>query len=71
MVGVRGGRLRGDRPQTRCPLHRSPPMVYGPAKTVYGRSETFAHDVETEDLSMSLLTFENAGGYTNLPKLER
>jgi len=31
----------------------------GPVKTVYGRSGTFAHDIETEDLSMALLTFEN------------
>jgi len=31
----------------------------GPVRTVYGRSGTFAHDIETEDLSMALLTFEN------------
>jgi len=31
----------------------------GPVKTVYGRSGTFAHKIETEDLSMALLTFEN------------
>jgi len=31
----------------------------GPVKTVYGRSGTFAHNIETEDLSMALLTFEN------------
>ncbi|HIE18986.1 TPA: Gfo/Idh/MocA family oxidoreductase, partial [Candidatus Bathyarchaeota archaeon] len=31
----------------------------GPVKTVYGRSGTFAHDIETEDLSMALVTFEN------------
>ncbi|RLI00455.1 hypothetical protein DRO38_06435, partial [Candidatus Bathyarchaeota archaeon] len=31
----------------------------GPVKTVYGRSGTFAHNIETEDLSMALVTFEN------------
>jgi len=31
----------------------------GPIKTVYGRSGTFAHKIETEDLSMAFLTFEN------------
>ncbi|KYH40686.1 MAG: hypothetical protein AYL32_010420 [Candidatus Bathyarchaeota archaeon B26-2] len=31
----------------------------GPVKTVYGRTGTFAHDIETEDLSMALLTFKN------------
>ena len=31
----------------------------GPVKTVYGRSGTFAHNIETEDLSMALITFEN------------
>jgi len=31
----------------------------GPVKTVYGRSGTFAHDMETEDLSMAFLTYEN------------
>jgi len=31
----------------------------GPVKTVYGRSGTFAHKIETEDLSLALLTFEN------------
>ena len=31
----------------------------GPVKTVYGRSGTFAHKIETEDLSMALLTFES------------
>ncbi|KYH40314.1 MAG: hypothetical protein AYL33_006180 [Candidatus Bathyarchaeota archaeon B63] len=31
----------------------------GPVKTVYGRSGTFAHRIETEDLSLALLTFEN------------
>ena len=31
----------------------------GPVKTVYGRSGTFAHDIETEDLSIAFLTFEN------------
>jgi len=31
----------------------------GPIKTVYGRSGTFAHNIETEDLSVALLTFKN------------
>jgi len=31
----------------------------GPVKTVYGRSGTFAHNIETEDLSIALLTFGN------------
>jgi len=31
----------------------------GPVKTVYGRSGTFAHDIETDDLSIAFLTFEN------------
>jgi len=31
----------------------------GPIRTVYGRSGTFAHKIETEDLSMALLTFES------------
>jgi len=31
----------------------------GPIRTVYGRSGTFAHNIETEDLSMALLTFES------------
>jgi predicted dehydrogenase len=31
----------------------------GPVETVYGRSGTFAHQIETEDLSLALLTFEN------------
>jgi len=31
----------------------------GHVKTVYGRSGTFAHEIETEDLSMALLTFES------------
>jgi predicted dehydrogenase len=31
----------------------------GPVKTVYGRSNTFNHDIETEDQSMALLTFDN------------
>ena len=31
----------------------------GPVKTVYGRSGTFAHKIETEDLSVALLTFKS------------
>jgi len=31
----------------------------GSIRTVYGRSGTFAHNIETEDLSMALLTFES------------
>jgi len=31
----------------------------GPVKTVYGRSGTFAHKIETEDLSVALFTFES------------
>jgi UDP-N-acetyl-2-amino-2-deoxyglucuronate dehydrogenase len=31
----------------------------GPVKTVYGRVGTFAHKIETEDLSMAFLTFES------------
>jgi len=31
----------------------------GPVETVYGRSGTFAHEIETEDLSMAFLTFKN------------
>jgi predicted dehydrogenase len=31
----------------------------GPVKTIYGRVGTFAHKIETEDLSMAFLTFES------------
>ena len=31
----------------------------GPVKTVYGMSGTFAHEIETEDLSVAILTYEN------------
>jgi len=31
----------------------------GLVETVYGRSGTFAHEIETEDLSMAFLTFKN------------
>ena len=31
----------------------------GPVKTVYGRCGTFAHKIETEDLSVAFLTFES------------
>ena len=31
----------------------------GPVTIVYGRSGTFAHDIDTEDLSMAFLTYQN------------
>jgi len=31
----------------------------GPVKSVYGRTGTLAHDIETEDITMAMLTFES------------
>jgi len=33
--------------------------LMGPVKTVYGKSETFAHEIETEDLSIAFFTFKS------------